>query len=112
VKIVHCTRGAIWDVIVDVRPDSPTYLQHVGVELTAANHRQLYIPRGFAHGFQTLEDGCEVRYQLSEFYAPDAQRGFRWNDPAVAITWPLPDPIMNDRDRAYPDLVPAPRAAQ
>ena len=112
VKIVRCTRGAIWDVIVDVRPGSPTYLQHIGVELTAANHRQLYIPQGFAHGFQTLEDECEVGYQMSEFYAPDAQRGFRWNDPAVGISWPLPHPILNDRDRGYPDLVPASHPAR
>ena len=112
VKVVRCTRGAIYDVIVDVRPESPTYLQHVGVELTAANHRQLYIPKGFAHGFQTLEDGCEVSYQMSEFYAPDAQRGMRWNDPSLGITWPVANPIVNDRDRGYPDLTPAPRAAR
>ena len=104
VKVVRCTRGAIYDVIVDVRPDSPTYLWHVGVELTAANHRQVYIPKGFAHGFQTLEDGCEVTYQMSEFYAPDAQRGMRWNDPSLDITWPVANPIVNDRDRGYPDL--------
>jgi dTDP-4-dehydrorhamnose 3,5-epimerase len=112
VKIVRCTQGAIWDVVVDVRPESPSYLRHFGVELSAANHRQIYIPRGVAHGFQTLEDGCEVHYQMSEFYAPDAQRGFRWDDPAVGIKWPLPDPILNDRDRSYPDLVPAPHATR
>lgn len=107
VKIVRCTRGAIYDVIVDVRPESPTYLAHVGVELSAANRRQLYIPRGLAHGFQTLADDTEVSYQMSEFYAPDAQRGFRWDDPAVGIAWPVPDPILNERDRGYPDLRPA-----
>lgn len=112
VKLVRCTRGAIYDVIVDMRADSPTYLQYVGVALTAANRRQLYIPTGFAHGFQTLEDGCEVNYQMSEFYAPDAQRGFRWNDPSVAIAWPIAPPIVNERDRGYPDLVPARRAAR
>lgn len=109
VKVVRCTRGAIFDVIVDVRPDSPTYLQHVGVELTAANHRQLYIPPGFAHGFQTLADGCEVHYQMSQFYAPDAQRGLRWDDPSLAITWPIAPPLVNERDGAYPDLIRVPR---
>ena len=106
VKIVRCTRGAIYDVIIDLRPESPTYLQHFGVELTDENRRQLYIPKGFAHGFQTLADGCEVLYQMSEFYAPDAQRGVRWNDPVFGIAWPIADPTLNDRDRNYPDFKP------
>lgn len=104
VKLVRATRGAVYDVIVDLRPDSATYLQHVGVELTSDNGRMLYIPEGFAHGFQSLEDETEVTYQMSEFYAPEQARGARWNDPAFGIAWPLPDPIMNDRDRTWPDF--------
>lgn len=104
VKLVRCTRGAIYDVIVDLRPDSPAFLRHLTVELTAENRRALYVPRGFAHGFQTLADDTEVCYQMSEFFAPDAARGVRWNDPAFAIAWPVPDPIVLPRDRAYPDF--------
>jgi dTDP-4-dehydrorhamnose 3,5-epimerase len=103
-KLVRVTRGAIHDVIVDLRPDSPTRLQHVAVELTADNGQMLYIPEGLAHGFQTLADSTEVSYQMSEFFAPECARGARWNDPAFGITWPLPNPIMNDRDRSYPDF--------
>jgi dTDP-4-dehydrorhamnose 3,5-epimerase len=106
-KLVRCTAGAIHDVIVDVRPESPTYLRHVAVELTAANRRALYIPRGFAHGFQTLTDDCEVFYQMSEFFAPDSARGFRWNDPLFGIEWPVADPIILDRDNSYSDYVPS-----
>ena len=102
-KLVRCTAGAIWDVAVDLRPDSPTFLRHVAVELSAAEGRAFYIPRGFAHGFQTLEDDTEVFYQMSAFYAPEAGRGLRWNDPALGITWPLADPILHPRDAAYPD---------
>jgi dTDP-4-dehydrorhamnose 3,5-epimerase len=103
-KLVRVTRGAIHDVMVDLRPDSPTYLQHVAVELTIDNGRMLYIPKGFAHGLQTLVDDTEVSYQMSEFFAPECVRGARWNDPAFGITWPLPDPVMNDRDRSWPDF--------
>ena len=103
-KLVRATRGAIDDVIVDLRPGSPTYLQHVAVTLTASNGQMLYIPEGFAHGFQTLEDDTEVFYQMSEFYAPECARGARWNDPAFSITWPLSDPILNDRDKTWPDF--------
>jgi dTDP-4-dehydrorhamnose 3,5-epimerase len=102
-KLVRATRGAVLDVIVDLRPESATYLQHVAIELSADNRRMLYIPEGFAHGFQSLEDDSEVIYQMSEFYAPEQARGARWNDPAFGIVWPLPDPIMNDRDRTWPD---------
>jgi len=105
-KLVRCTAGAIWDVIVDLRPDSPTYLRHVAVELRAATGRALYIPRGFAHGFQTLEDGSEVFYQMSEFYAPEAGRGVRWNDPRFGIDWPIADPILHPRDAGYADYHP------
>ena len=104
VKIVRCSRGVIWDVIVDLRPDSPTYMMHFGVELTAESGRALYIPRGMAHGFVTLEDDTDVFYQMSEFYEPAAARGARWNDPAFAIEWPVTDPIIHPRDNSYPDF--------
>jgi dTDP-4-dehydrorhamnose 3,5-epimerase len=105
VKLIRCTRGAIWDAIVDLRPDSPTYLNHVGVELTADSRRALYVPEGMAHGFVTLEDDSEVFYQMSEFYEPTAARGARWNDPAFGIPWPVTDPVLHPRDAAYPDFV-------
>ena len=100
-KLVRCTRGAVWDVIVDVRKGSPTARKWHAVELTAENRRALYIPAGFAHGFQTLEDDTEILYQMSEFYHPDLARGLRWDDPKLGIGWPLPDPILSPRDRAY-----------
>jgi dTDP-4-dehydrorhamnose 3,5-epimerase len=103
-KLVRCTRGAIFDVIVDLRPKSPTRLQHIATELSEYNGRMLYIPEGFAHGFQTLADETEVFYQMTEFFTPDCGRGARWNDPAFEIAWPLPDPIMNDRDRTWEDF--------
>lgn len=106
-KLVRCTAGAIYDVIIDLRPESPTYLRHIAVELSGANRRALYIPRGFAHGFQTLTDDCEVFYQMSEFFAPESARGFRWNDPLFGIEWPVADPIILDRDNSYPDYAPA-----
>ena len=106
-KLVRCTAGAMLDVIVDVRPESRTYLQHIAVELSAANRRALYIPRGFAHGFQTLTDDCEVFYQMSDFFAPESARGFRWNDPLFGIEWPIADPIILDRDNSYADYAPA-----
>lgn len=103
-KIVRCTRGAIHDVIVDIRRDSLTYGKWIAVELTADNARMLYIPEGFAHGFQTLADGSEVFYQMSEMFHPESARGLRWNDPALAIRWPLASPIVSGRDAGYPDL--------
>jgi dTDP-4-dehydrorhamnose 3,5-epimerase len=103
-KLIRCTRGAIFDVIVDLRPDSSTRLQHVALELTADNRRMLYVPEGFAHGFQTLTNDTEVFYQMTEFFAADYARGARWNDPAFRIPWPLPDPIVNERDKSWPDL--------
>ena len=103
-KLVRCTHGAIFDVIVDLRLQSPTRLQHVTVELSEDTGRMLYIPEGFAHGFQTLTDDTEVFYQMTEFFAPDCGRGARWNDPAFGIAWPLSNPIMNDRDRSWPDF--------
>lgn len=103
-KLVRCTRGAIWDVIVDLRPDSRTRAQWFGTELTAENRRALYVPKGFAHGFQTLADDSEVLYQMSEFFHPESARGLRWDDPSIGIRWPLPDPVVSARDRAFPVL--------
>jgi dTDP-4-dehydrorhamnose 3,5-epimerase len=100
-KVVRCTRGAMWDVIVDLRDGSPTRFKWFGAELTAQNHRALYVPKGFAHGFQTLADDTEVLYQMSESYHADLARGVRWDDPKLAIRWPLPDPILSERDRGY-----------
>jgi dTDP-4-dehydrorhamnose 3,5-epimerase len=102
-KLVRCTHGAIYDVIVDLRPESPTFGEHVGVELTAANRRMLYVPEGFAHGFLTLEDDTEVFYQMSEFYEPDAARGLRHDDPALGIDWPAEVRVVSERDRSWPD---------
>lgn len=103
-KLVRCTRGSIYDVIVDIRKESATYRQWVGVELTADTGRMIYVPQGFAHGFQTLEDDSEVFYQISEMHHPESARGLRWNDPAFGITWPLEHPIASARDAAYPDF--------
>src|SRR5574337_223280 len=106
VKLVRCTRGSLFDVIVDLRKDSPTFLQWVGIELTATNHRMLYIPKRFAHGFQTLEDNTEIFYQMSEFYEPAASKGLRWNDPRLGINWPDAGGVMSQKDQTYPDLEP------
>ena len=103
-KLVRCTMGAIYDVIVDLRPASPTYKQHFGVTLTAEARDMLYIPEGFAHGFLTLADNTEVFYQMSEFYAPDCARGLRWNDPAFDIRWPEAVQVISERDATYPDF--------
>lgn len=104
-KLVRCTRGAIQDVIVDLRQESPTRGRWFGVELSADNHRGLYIPDGFAHGFQTLTDDAEVFYQMSEFFSPDHARGVRWNDPAFGIMWPLEVTSISEKDQIYPDYV-------
>jgi dTDP-4-dehydrorhamnose 3,5-epimerase len=101
-KLVRCTRGAIYDVIVDLRPDSPTYLQHIGVELTAENGRALYVPEMFAHGYQTLTDNTEVMYPVSEFYTPGCERGARHDDPKFGIEWPLPVVVISDKDANWP----------
>jgi dTDP-4-dehydrorhamnose 3,5-epimerase len=106
-KLIRCVRGALYDVAVDVRPDSPTFRQWTAVELRAEPgrpSRMLYLPEGMAHGFLTLEDDTEVFYQMSEFYAPQAARGFRWNDPAFSVDWPAPVRVISDRDRNYPDF--------
>jgi dTDP-4-dehydrorhamnose 3,5-epimerase len=101
VKLVRCTAGSLWDVIVDLRPGSPTYLQHVAVELTAQNRLAFYIPELFAHGFQALEDATEVLYQMSEFYTPKLARGLRYDDPKVGIQWPLPITSISDQDLSW-----------
>jgi dTDP-4-dehydrorhamnose 3,5-epimerase len=103
-KLVRCTRGAIFDVAVDLRPNSPAFCRWFGAELSAANDMMLYIPKGFAHGFQTLEDDTEIAYQMSEYYAPELARGLRWDEPAVGIRWPLPVRVMSERDRQQPAL--------
>lgn len=110
-KLVRCTSGAIWDVIIDLREDSPTFLRHFAVELSMENRRMLYIPQGLAHGYQTLTDASEVFYQMSAAYAPMHARGVRWNDPRFGIAWPdAAERVMNERDRTYADFVPgAPR---
>lgn len=104
VKLVRCTRGTIYDVILDLRTDSPTYCRWFAVELTAGNGKMMYVPAGFAHGFQTLVDESEVFYQISEAYCPEMARGVRWNDPTFQIEWPILNPILSVRDRSYPDF--------
>lgn len=101
-KIVSCIRGKFYDVIIDLRKESPTYCQWHSVELSENNWKMLYIPEGFAHGFQTLEDYTVVYYQMSEFYHPESARGVRWDDPAFGIEWPSDNPILSERDRSYP----------
>lgn len=103
-KLIRCTRGAIYDVVVDLRPGSPTFGRHVGVELTQENRRELYVPAGLAHGFQTLIDSTEVCYLISEYYLPELARGVRYDDPAFEIRWPLPVSLISERDRTYPDF--------
>lgn len=102
-KLVRCTAGAIFDVLLDLRPGSPTRLRWFATELTAVNRISLYVPKGVAHGFQTLLDDTEVFYQISELHCPDFASGVRWDDSAFGIRWPLPDPILSPRDRSYPD---------
>ena len=103
-KFVRCSRGAIVDVIVDLRPESPTYLQHVAVELTAENRRGLFVPERFAHGYQVLEDNTETTYQVGEFYTPSAESGLRFSDPRLGIEWPLPATDMSEKDARWPLL--------
>jgi dTDP-4-dehydrorhamnose 3,5-epimerase len=104
-KLVRCTRGAIFDVAVDLRPGSPTFREWTGVELSAENRSMMYLPAGYGHGFQTLVDDTEVSYMVSEIYVPESGRGFRWNDPAFGIDWPeMESLVLNKRDREYPDF--------
>ena len=104
IKLIRCAAGKIFDVLVDVRRDSPTFGKWEGFELSTENRRQLYVPGGFAHGFQCLADNCEVFYQMSENYFPDLARGLRWIDPAVGIHWPLPNATLSERDQQQPLL--------
>lgn len=103
-KVVQCTHGAIFDVIIDLRPASPSYKKHAAVELSETNRQMLYVPEGCAHGFQTLADNTEVFYLMSEFYSPDHARGVRWNDPAFGIRWPEDERTIVPRDQQYPDF--------
>lgn len=103
-KLVCCSHGAIYDVIIDLRPNSPNYLEHIATTLTSNDRRMLYIPEGFAHGFLTLEDNAIVSYQMSEFYSPESSRGVRWNDPIFNIKWPSEITTISERDSIYPDF--------
>lgn len=103
-KLVRCTRGSIYDVIVDIRKESTTYRQWVGIELTAETGGMIYVPEGFAHGFQTLQDDSEVFYQMSDMHHPECARGLRWNDPALGIRWPIAEPIVSRRDAQFPEF--------
>jgi dTDP-4-dehydrorhamnose 3,5-epimerase len=103
-KVVRCTRGAVLDVMIDLRPESPTYLQSVVMELTEDNHRALYIPERFAHGYQTLQDSSEITYHATEFYTPSTAAGLRYNDPRLALSWPEPITAVSDQDRNWPLL--------
>lgn len=103
-KLVRCTAGAVYDVIVDMRSDSPSYLQHFGVELSAENRRALYVPEMFAHGYLTLTDNTEVAYQVSQFYGPGCERGLRYNDPALGIQWPIAITVFSEKDANWPLL--------
>lgn len=101
-KLVRCTRGAIFDVLVDLRQNSETFKQWIGVELTADSYQMLYVPEGCAHGYMTLEDNTDVMYQVTQFYSPGAERGFRWDDPSFNIQWPMEPLIISEKDRALP----------
>lgn len=106
-KLVRCTLGAVYDVAVDLRPSSLTYLQWMSVELTQKNRRLLYVPEGFAHGFMTLRDNTEVFYQMTQFYMPEFSRGIRWDDPLFDIRWPMKVSAVSEKDRQYPDFTAA-----
>ena len=103
-KLVRCTRGAIRDIIVDLRPESPTYMQHIEVDLDEDNHRALYVPERFAHGYQALADKTETSYQVGEFYSPPNERALRWDDPALGLKWPLPLTVISEKDKVAPLL--------
>ncbi|HTN52313.1 MAG TPA: dTDP-4-dehydrorhamnose 3,5-epimerase [Anaeromyxobacter sp.] len=106
-KLVRCIRGALWDVILDLRQGSPTFGKSFGAELSAENRRMLYVPKGFAHGFVTLADDTEAFYFVDELYAPDRERGVRWNDPRFGIEWPVQPVVLSDKDRGHRDFDPA-----
>jgi dTDP-4-dehydrorhamnose 3,5-epimerase len=105
-KLVRCTRGAVYDVIIDLRPESPTYLEWLGIELTEENRKMLFVPEGFAHGYQTLADNTEVFYPVSQFYSPESVRGVRWDDPVFAIKWPQTDDlVISEKDKSWVDYL-------
>lgn len=103
-KVVRCCRGALYDVIIDLRPEAETFCKWIGVELSADSYRMLYVPKGFAHGFLTLTDNTEVLYQMGEFYSPEHAGGVRWDDPAFGIQWPAEVRVISEKDRGYPDF--------
>ena len=103
-KLIRCITGSIFDVVVDLRPNSPTFRRWQGLELEASTGGMIYVPRGFAHGYQTLAEATEIMYLTSQFYQPSHERGVRWNDPALAIRWPIAEPILSEKDRAHPYL--------
>jgi dTDP-4-dehydrorhamnose 3,5-epimerase len=103
-KFIRCIRGAIWDVIIDMRPESPTYLEHLGVELSAENRRAIYVPDMFAHGNQALTDGAELLYLVGEFYTPGCERGVRYDDPSIGIEWPLPVSVISEKDASWQQI--------
>lgn len=105
-KLVRCIKGSLYDIILDVRPESPTFGRHFGVELSALNRRMLYVPKGFAHSFITLEDDTEAFYFVDAFYAPEAERGVRWNDPKFAVEWPNQPTVISSKDASWPDFDP------
>jgi dTDP-4-dehydrorhamnose 3,5-epimerase len=109
-KLVRCPKGRIFDVAVDLRPDSPTYKRWEGYELDDADHRQLFIPDGFGHGFCVLSDSADVLYRVSSYYDPDLESGIAWDDPEIAVDWPVPDPVLSDRDRGAPRLADVERS--
>jgi dTDP-4-dehydrorhamnose 3,5-epimerase len=104
-KLIRCTKGSIFDVIIDLRPGSATYLKHFGIDLTADNFKMVYVPEGFAHGYLTLENDTHVAYHVTEFYTPGFEKGIRWNDPALNIQWPLQPQIISAKDKNFPDYV-------
>ena len=105
-KLIRCTKGAIYDVIIDLRPDSTTYLEWIGVELTADNRKMLYVPENFAHGYQSLTDNTEIFYPVSQFYSPESAQGVRWNDPTIGIEWPETDNlVISELDKNWPDFL-------
>ncbi len=104
VKFIRCIKGSVFDVLVDMRPESPTYKQWFGIELTEENQTAIYIPEGFAHGHQTLEDNSQIMYLTTQVYSPEHERGIRWNDPAIGVKWPLEPTVVSDKDQAWPLL--------
>ncbi len=105
-KLIRCTKGAIYDVIIDLRPGSATYKQHLGINLTADNFKMVYVPEGFAHGYLTLENDTHVAYHVTEFYTPGYEKGVRWNDPAFYVKWPIQPEIISKKDKSFPNYFP------